>query len=119
MAEAGVDCQNCHSREKGKIIRADSESCLECHEEKYWQILQEQQQEIRDKSNQLAEIFRQVARLELSPEEKDMLERDRKIFNQIQIDRSLGAHNFSQINSWLTACLEKWLARLTQKDKIN
>jgi len=119
MAEAGVDCQNCHSLEKGRIVRSDRASCLECHEEEYWQILQEKQKEIRDKSKQLTEIFKQVMGLELSAEEKNMLEKDRQIFNRIQLDRSLGAHNFSQIDSWLTDCLEKWLARLAQKDKIN
>ncbi|MGQ9578856.1 MAG: cytochrome c3 family protein [Candidatus Aminicenantales bacterium] len=110
MAEADVDCQSCHRPAKGKISRVDSQSCLECHEENYFQEFEDRQKEIRAKMESLQTILAGLKTVSLTAEEKTALEEDKRILEEMINEGSSGAHNLSFYSSWLSGIIAKWSA---------
>lgn len=110
MAEAGIDCQSCHRPAKGKISRVDSQSCLECHEENYFQEFKDKQEEIRAKMKSIQAILAGLKNVSLTAGEKTALEEDKRILEEMINEGSSGAHNLSFYRAWLSGIIAKWSA---------
>ncbi len=111
MAEAGVECLNCHPAKKGQIPRWEEASCLECHEKEDIQKFQENQASVQAKIDSLGRLLNDLRQASLAPAEKEALANDRAIWQRIKAEGSSGAHNLAFINTWLGACLEKWSSK--------
>ncbi len=108
MAEAGVECQQCHPFQKGKISRFEKTSCLECHEPNDLQVFTRKQKEVQVKLEDLQLLLAELKKLSLNPEEKTALEEDLKILEVMMDEGSSGAHNLSFYQAWLSDRWTKW-----------
>ncbi|MCX7973233.1 MAG: cytochrome c family protein, partial [Candidatus Aminicenantes bacterium] len=115
MAEAGVNCHDCHRLEKGQIQRLDSMSCLNCHEENYLILFNEKQKEIKLKINNLKSLLNELKKISLDEGSKKALENDLKILNELDHEGSGGAHNLSFYDNWLSDRLTHWTSRHSTK----
>lgn len=115
MAEAGVNCQDCHPWEKGQIKRREETSCLNCHEEGYLVQFKEKQKAVQLKMEKLQSLLKELRKISLKEEEKKAWEEDLKILNELINEGSNGAHNLSFYDNWLSNRLSYWSRKLSQK----
>ena len=94
VAEAEVECQDCHLSSQNKVLRPDENKCLDCHEEEYGKRLKEWQQEIKNGLNSLRVSLKDKKRIPLSAQEKSLAFTIENMFNKIELDGSFGVHNY-------------------------
>jgi len=115
MYEAGVECMDCHLNDKDQIFRSDKRKCVDCHDEDYGDMLSEWQTWVKDLIQSISTSLKEKRKLELTEQDKGTLLEAEKILQKIQIDGSLGVHNFISIEEMLTT-LNK---RIKSIDKID
>lgn len=105
MFEAGLDCSGCHTDENGQITRPGPETCLNCHEEGYAEMLPEWQSST---AGLMEEIKSTIARLQtarLKQSDKESLRAARTALELFARDGSKGAHNNLLAEDYLSKVL--------------
>ena len=102
MFEAEVECSGCHLDSRNQINRSDKDKCLDCHEQGYDDILLEWQNSIKELVSSLESSLKETRGLRLSPAQKAQIQKMERILQEIKLDGSLGVHNFSFIEEFLT-----------------
>ncbi|MDH4219698.1 MAG: cytochrome c3 family protein [Candidatus Aminicenantes bacterium] len=94
MAEAEVECLDCHLGDNKQIFRSDKAKCAECHDEDYSEIYSEWQTSIKELILSLSTSLKQKRKLELSEQERSSLHEIEEFLQKISSDGSMGIHNF-------------------------
>jgi len=102
MFEAEVDCSGCHLDSRNQIYRSDKDKCLDCHEQGYDEILLEWQNSIKELVSDLESSLKETKALKLSPAQQAEIQKMEQILQKVKLDGSLGVHNFSFIEEFLT-----------------
>jgi hypothetical protein len=101
MAEAEVACVDCHLGDNNQIYRSDKGKCTECHDEDYAEMHTEWQSSIQDLISSLTDSLDTFGKKKLTPQEKENLREAQKTLRIIELDGSLGIHNFLYIEEVL------------------
>ncbi len=101
MAEAEVECVDCHLSKTNKIFRSDKEKCADCHDEDYAEMHTEWQSSIRDLISSLTDFLNVKKKQKLSLQKSRDLQNIEKILRQIKLDGSIGIHNYMFIEETL------------------
>jgi hypothetical protein len=102
MAEADVECIDCHLREDDKIVRSNKGKCIDCHEEDYAEMHTEWQATVKELISSITDSIREKRNLRLAPQERDILRGIEKELQTIKLDGSIGIHNYLFIEEILT-----------------
>ncbi|UCF84918.1 MAG: cytochrome c3 family protein, partial [Desulfobacteraceae bacterium] len=102
MAEAEVECLDCHLGDNKKIYRSDKGKCAECHDEDYAVMHTEWQSTIKELVSTLTESIKEKRNLTLTPQERDLLREVEKALQTIKLDGSSGIHNYMFIEETLS-----------------
>ena len=70
MYEAEVECVACHLDEDDQVIRANKNSCIECHDEDYGDMLSEWQSTVRSLVQSVYKLSNSKKRLQLTKEDR-------------------------------------------------
>ncbi len=119
MADAGVNCQDCHPLEKGRIKRWSEASCSDCHDKDYLDQFKEKQKEIQLKIEKLSFLLEKIKKNWLGEKEKKAFADDLKLLTELKNEGSLGAHNLSFYETWLSECLIRWTSHLEKREREN
>jgi hypothetical protein len=117
MAQAGVDCRDCHLDDKKAVIRPGGDKCLACHDEAFKQTFSEWQKEARNLFDSLAAAIKSKRALGLSPEERSLLDSVEQTLSVFQAEGSSGVHNHDFIKETLTG-LEKKMQFLKKGPQV-
>jgi len=101
MAEAEVECLDCHLGDNAKIFRSDKEKCAGCHDEDYAELHTEWQSSIQDLISSITNSLNAKKKLKRSPQENDTLRKMEKEMQRIKLDGSIGIHNYAFIEETL------------------
>ncbi len=102
MFEAGVDCLDCHQGPRNQLVRSDKNKCLDCHEADYGELFLEWQGSVRNLIQSAKAAIKEARQRELTGTEKDRLLELERALGRIELDGSLGVHNFFFIEEFLT-----------------
>jgi RecJ-like exonuclease len=111
MAEAEVECLDCHLGDNERIYRSDKRKCAECHDEDYAEMHTEWQSSISELISSLTNAINAKKKLKLSLQEKEDLRRIENKLQKIRLDGSIGIHNYMFIEETL-AGLKKQIESL-------
>ncbi len=101
MADEDVECRECHEGGDSIIRKASAESCQNCHDEEYGDMLIEWQAETSQLLNEIETKLLNVNRDALTAQfDSELQHIDEAIF-QIKSDKSGGAHNIELITETL------------------
>jgi hypothetical protein len=101
MAEAEVECLDCHLGSNKKIYRSDKGKCAECHDEDYAEMHTEWQLAIQELISALTNAINAKKMQELSPQEKEDLQKIESKLHNVKLDGSIGIHNYMFIEETL------------------
>lgn len=107
MAEAEVECVDCHLREDDKIYRSNKGKCIDCHDEDYADMFDEWQNSVKDRTSSIESSIREMKKLKLGTEEKTVLLEVEKSIQKIKLDGSSGVHNYMFFDEVLTDLKKK------------
>lgn len=102
MAEAEVECIDCHLSGNNQIYRPDKGKCAECHDEDYAEMHVEWQSSIKDLISSITTSIREKKKLPLSSQEQDILRKAEAVLEKIKLDGSVGIHNYMFFEETLT-----------------
>jgi hypothetical protein len=103
MAEAEVECLDCHLGDNKKIYRPDKGKCAECHDEDYAEMHTEWQRTIKDLISSIKAYIKRKRNAPLTPEERITLKAIEEEMGRIEVDGSNGIHNYIYIEESLSA----------------
>jgi hypothetical protein len=101
MAEAEVECIDCHLGNNKQIFRSDKGKCAECHDEDYAEMHTEWQSSIRDSIASLTDSIKRRRNIQLTSQERNILRGIEKELERIKLDGSIGIHNYMYIEEAL------------------
>ena len=101
MADEGVECRDCHEGGDSIIRKANIQSCQNCHDEEYGDILNEWQDESLQLINDIDAKLLRINHDALSPQHEQELLRINEALLMIKTDKSNGAHNIELITGTL------------------
>ena len=104
MALEEVECRACHGGSDAAVRRAQGSDCAECHDEEYGEQLTEWQQSTKQALAALTKILSSDTTGIWYQENKALLDKVRTGIEQMEADRSLGAHN----NELITETLQEY-----------
>jgi hypothetical protein len=107
MAEAELECLDCHLSESDSIVRSGKAKCIECHDDDYGEMFTEWQTSIQELINTLSASIKNKGKLNLSDQDKSFLREAGKILQEIRTDGSSGVHNYVFIEETLTDMIER------------
>ena len=116
MAEAEVECVDCHLREDDKIFRSNKGKCIDCHDEDYADMFDEWQNSAKDLISSIDSSIREMKNIKLDTEGKRTLFEIEKILQKIKFDGSSGVHNYMFFDEVLTD-LEKKMGSIGKATK--
>lgn len=102
MAEAEVECLDCHLGENKKIDRPDKGKCAECHDEEYAEMHSEWQKTTKDLIFSISSSIKKIRNAPLTPEESETLRAIEEEMGRIKVDGSNGVHNYIFIEESLS-----------------
>jgi hypothetical protein len=102
MSEAEAECTDCHIGPQNQIFRSDKNKCLDCHEEDYAEMFTEWQASVKNLIASLNNTLVEKKKLRLTEEEKAQILKIEKALETIELDGSLGIHNYLSIEEMLT-----------------
>jgi len=102
MAEAEVECLDCHLGDNKQIYRSDKGKCAECHDEDYSVMYSEWQSSVKNLIQSLSRSLADKKKLELSEQERSALREIEEFIQKIKTDGSQGIHNYMFIEETLT-----------------
>jgi len=114
MAEAELECTDCHLNAQDQVYRSDRKKCIDCHDEDYGELLAEWQDSVKDLIRSLKSAIGEAKKSALSDAEKTSLRRIEEILHKIELDGSLGVHNYLFTGEFLTNSIKK-LKSLTKE----
>ena len=94
MAEAEVECQDCHLGDNKQIYRPDKGKCAECHDEDYAEMHTEWQNSVKESISALTDSLKKKKNLTLTPQENSILREVERELQRIKLDGSMGIHNY-------------------------
>jgi hypothetical protein len=94
MAEAEVECLDCHLGDNKKIYRSGKGKCAECHDEDY-------------AIASLTDSIKKKRNIRLTAQELDILRGIEKELERIKLDGSTGIHNYMYIEETLESVKKK------------
>ncbi|RMH72620.1 MAG: hypothetical protein D6675_04295 [Gemmatimonadetes bacterium] len=106
MAEV-LDCYSCHSGKGGKIVRPSGQTCIDCHDDGYDELLEEWQGNIQTLLSEITTLRKQVNVKALNESQKKQLTRIDQKIAAVDQDGSSGMHNYFLIDSMLTQVKEE------------
>jgi hypothetical protein len=101
MAEAEVECLDCHMGDNKEIYRSDKGKCAECHDEDYAGMHTEWQSSIRELMSSLTDSLNAKRKQRLSAQDKEDLRKIENKLQKIKLDGSIGIHNYMFIEEAL------------------
>jgi hypothetical protein len=104
MALEEVECRSCHGGEDSAVRRARGSDCAVCHDEEYGDELAKWQRSTQQTLALLNKVLSQDTTGVWYTDNKEVLEKVRRGIEEIEADRSLGAHN----NELITETLQKY-----------
>jgi nitrate/TMAO reductase-like tetraheme cytochrome c subunit len=95
MADLG--CKDCHLgiefQQTARIVR---DACVNCHDKDYIQILDEQQQEIKKRMQEIKDLISQSeGKRKLSSEQQKKIDYIQERLDLMEKDKSFGGHNYN------------------------
>jgi hypothetical protein len=102
MAEAEVECLECHLGPQDTVARAHKNKCVDCHDEDYAEMFTEWQKTIQDLVKDLRISIRDIRRSELSSQQRIELSKIEQFIRIIELDGSSGVHNYQFVEENLT-----------------
>lgn len=102
MAEAEVECLDCHMGDDKRIYRSDKGKCAECHDEDYAEMHTEWQSSFRESIASLADSIKKKRNTQLKSQERNILRGIDKELERIKLDGSMGIHNYMYFEETLT-----------------
>jgi len=102
MAEAEVECLDCHLGDNKQIYRSEKDRCAECHDEDYSEMYSEWQTTVKELLQSLNSSLEQKKKQELSEQDKNFLSGIEEFLQKIKTDGSNGIHNYMFIEDVLT-----------------
>lgn len=115
MAEAEVECLDCHLGDEEQIFRSGKGKCVECHGEEYAEIFSDWQASIKDMITSITNSLNEKKKQELTPQENDTLRKIEIRLKRIELDGSIGIHNYMFFEEVLT----NWKKIIESIDKLN
>jgi nitrate/TMAO reductase-like tetraheme cytochrome c subunit len=112
MAQAGVDCEGCHTAESDRVARPTGRACATCHDEDYASLKQEWQEEVRSKAHRLEKL---LDRAEATGRVRKLgaeARRYRALLETVRSDGSWGVHNFQLLDGQLSEAIESLQEKL-------
>jgi hypothetical protein len=103
MAEAGLECSQCHMDDDGHIARPQGTVCESCHGEGYKDILDTWKS---DTADLLAQLEQLIVRAEEMDQQSTQLSRARRIREVITDDGSMGVHNSALVAQYLAEAID-------------
>ena len=100
MKTGGAGCIDCHVN-ADKVVKPDKTVCLKCHDAGYDDQMIEWKDDVKKISGELGDLIQQTKGLDLSNEDKAVVDDARKILNQINSYPSIYIHNYDLISSVL------------------
>ena len=107
MAEAEVECLDCHLGDNMRIYRSDKGKCAECHDEDYAEMHTEWQSSINDLIASLSASIKDKKSRRMNAQEKDILRQVENGLQKIEQDGSIGIHNYMFIEESLADLIKK------------
>jgi len=102
MAEAGTVCADCHLDQAKKVIRPDGGACVACHDESYRAMFGEWRETIRRRVEEIRASLHAVYKRALTDDEKAEAGRIEEILRTVDLDGSVGIHNYMFLDDYLT-----------------
>jgi hypothetical protein len=93
MFESDLDCSGCHIDENGQITRSGPETCLNCHEEGYDEMLSQWQSSNAGIMEEIESLLARLETAKLKRVDKESLRAARTALDLFTRDGSNGAHN--------------------------
>ncbi len=103
MAEAEIECKDCHLNNNDAIFRPDKNKCLDCHEKGYEELHSDWQTTIRESIQSIKTSLGDKKKLRLTQEQRSQIIEIEEMLQKIETDGSLGIHNFMFIDETLTS----------------
>lgn len=107
MAEAEVECADCHFDDRERLIRPARDKCVECHDEDYGVLFDEWQDTIRSLTGDIRQALDQARKRALTQEESRDVQQAEQFLEAVTLDGSSGIHNFAQVEEILTSLKKK------------
>lgn len=107
MAEAEVECLDCHLNSQEKVVRAGRGQCLDCHESEFGDMLAEWQVSVKKSIATLIQSLRALKRTGLSPSERNEVAKIETLLHSVELDGSSGVHNYPFIDQNLTSLIKR------------
>jgi hypothetical protein len=107
MAEAEVECLDCHLGDENQIYRSDKNKCAECHDEDYSDMYSEWQSSVKNLVQSISLSLADKRKQQLSEQERSTLREIQEFVRKIRTDGSHGIHNYMFIEEMLTNLLKK------------
>lgn len=107
MAEAEVECMDCHLGDDKKIFRPGKGKCAECHDEDYAEMHTEWQAAIQELILSSTDSLNAKKKLKLSSQDHEVLRHLETELEQIKLDGSMGIHNYMYFEETLSALKKK------------
>lgn len=108
MAEAEVDCLDCHNPEGEGIIRPSLSICADCHDAEYEEMGREWQYEVADKVQELLAVLDTARTVIMDKATQESLADDLRSFERIRSDRSIGIHNYEEVLRVVEEMIERY-----------
>ena len=102
MAEAEVECLDCHLGDNKQIYRSDKSKCAECHDEDYSDMYSEWQSSVKNLVQSLSLSLADKRKQRLSEQERSTLREIEEFVQKITTDGSQGIHNYMFMEEMLT-----------------
>jgi len=102
MAEAGAACVDCHLDKAKKVVRPGGEACVACHDEGYRATFGEWRDSIRRRADEIRTGLHAVYKRTLTDAEKTEAGKIEEALRTIDLDGSVGVHNYAFLDDTLT-----------------
>ncbi len=103
MFEAEVDCAGCHKNAQGHVVRSDGKTCANCHEPSYSAMFREWQSSITSLVKSIRTSMEELKKQNPAQDQKNLLQQIESGLLSIEIDGSLGVHNYGALEEVLTS----------------
>lgn len=101
MYGEGIECRDCHAGGDAQIRKANPETCINCHDEEYGDILINWKKDTAELMQSLDEKIFQLQKQGLTENNLTIVLNLKTNLELLKEDKSLGVHNFELINKIL------------------
>jgi hypothetical protein len=94
MAEAEVECVDCHVGMDKNVYRPGKGKCIDCHDEDYAEMHTEWQASVKELISSVKASLEKKRNTGLTPQQRSALREIANELQQIELDGSMGIHNY-------------------------